>query len=36
MGADMEVADPSALAELDYNDGTLGCRALKHFSYSLR
>jgi hypothetical protein len=36
MGADMEVADPSALAEIDYNDGTLGRRALKHFSYGLR
>jgi DNA helicase INO80 len=28
-GADMEVADPSALAEIDFDDGTLGCRTLR-------
>jgi hypothetical protein len=31
MGAEMEVADSSALAEIDFDDGTLGCRALKPF-----
>jgi hypothetical protein len=31
MGADMDVADPSALADIDFDDGTLSCRALKAF-----
>ena len=28
-GADMEVADPDALDEIDFDDGMLGCRTLR-------
>jgi hypothetical protein len=31
MGADMEVADPAALIEIDFDDGALGRRALETF-----
>ena len=31
MGADMEDADPAALAEIDFDDGTLGRRVLETF-----
>jgi hypothetical protein len=31
MGAEIEANDSSALAEIDFDDGMLGCRALKVF-----
>jgi hypothetical protein len=30
MGADMEVADPSALADIDFDDGTLGLSSFEN------
>ena len=30
-GADMEVADLSALTDIDFDDGTLSCRTLRIF-----
>jgi DNA helicase INO80 len=30
-GADIEVADPSPLVKIDFDDGMLGCRTLRYF-----
>jgi chromatin-remodeling ATPase INO80 len=34
-GADMEAADSSALVDIDFDDGTLGCRTLRTFFLQL-